>query len=102
MRKRDSFRMFTTERDAALLSLDRGKITAYCRKYSIPVPKNEENFWRGVHKAIANLESAPPERKEASRQWLKAHGSTPEIRLCYGAALQILSRPEPAPDMGGG
>ena len=81
MKKRDFIRVFKSERDAVFLSLDREKIIAHCNKYSVPVPENEEAFWRGVHKVIVNLNSAPPDRKEASRQWLAEHGSSPEIRL---------------------
>jgi hypothetical protein len=61
---------FVKERDAALLSLDRGKILAYCRKYQVHIPSNEKVFWAAIHKAKIALKSFPESEKEISRKWL--------------------------------
>lgn len=65
--KVDIVKRFIKERDEALLSLDRDKIEAYLRKYQVPVPQDDEVFWRGVHKAICEIESAPeyPQKGQA-------------------------------------
>lgn len=70
---------FCRERDEALLSLDKKKIEQYAKKYCIELPKDEEAFWRGVHKAICNIKSIPFEVRQKSADWLFEHGSTPEI-----------------------
>jgi len=70
---------FVKERDEALASLDRERIERYARKYGVHLPKSEEAFWRGVHKAICNIYSIPYETKRKSMEWLREHGSTPYI-----------------------
>lgn len=70
---------FVKERDEALLSLDKKKILAYSKKYSVKFPKNETAFWAGVHKAITALDSATEEQKQRSRDWLVANGFKPYI-----------------------
>lgn len=77
--KVDIVKRFIKERDEALLSLDRDKIEAYLRKYQVPVPRDDEVFWRGVHKAICEIESAPESAKRASEEWLREHGSSPVL-----------------------
>lgn len=67
------------DRDEALLSLNKGKIVAYCRKYGIPLPENETAFWAGVHKSIIALNAATKAQKEKSVLWLAEHGFTTEI-----------------------
>lgn len=75
--KVDIARGFIKERDEALLSLDRDKIEAYLRKYQVPVPQDDEVFWRGVHKAVCAIKNAPESAKKASKEWLREHGSNP-------------------------
>lgn len=70
---------FVKERNEALLSLDKDKILAYCKKYGAPIPKNETVFWAGIHKAILGLNAATQEQKEKSAAWLVEHGFKPEI-----------------------
>ena len=70
---------FIKERDEALLSLDKEKITKFLRKYGTPVPENETVFWAGVHKAIFHLDSANPGQKLKSMIWLVNHGFNPDI-----------------------
>ena len=67
------------ERDEAMLSLDKDKILAYCKKYGVPIPKNETVFWAVVHKTILYLNAATKEQKEKSAAWLVEHGFKPEI-----------------------
>lgn len=67
------------ERDEAMLSLDKDKIVAYCKKYGVPIQKNETVFWAGVHKTILYLNAATQEQKEKSAAWLVEHGFKPEI-----------------------
>ena len=46
---------FLKDRNEAFASGDEEKIKAYCKKYKIKIPENEEIFWAGVHKSICNL-----------------------------------------------
>ena len=68
------------ERNEALFSLDEKKIRRYCKKYKVTIPRDKEVFWRGIYKAICNVESAPQEVKEKAAEWLKEHVSTPKMR----------------------
>jgi len=70
---------FIEERNKALLSLDRGKIEEFGKKYGLTFPVGEEAFWRGVHKAICNIHTFPQEVRERSAEWLCEHGSTPSL-----------------------
>ena len=74
-----NMKKFAKERDNALLSLDKNKILAYCKKYDVPVPEDEEVFWAGVHKAIVNTTSISFEKKLVSIAWLREHGFSPNI-----------------------
>ena len=71
------FEQFKRERDAALLSLDRHQIAAYCRKYRVTMPTNEEVFWRAIHKARTANTALPMEARTTSKRWLIARGSEP-------------------------
>lgn len=71
---------FVQERNEALYSLDKEKIMAYCKKYSVPIPDNDEVFWVGVHKAIVHITSAPEPIRERSLVWLSRRGYSPEIK----------------------
>lgn len=73
---------FLRERDEALLSLDKEKIIAYCRKYGVQLERfsdNDEVFWRAVHKAICNITTMPEEVRARSEKWLYEHGSSPDV-----------------------
>ena len=71
---------FVKERNEALLSLDKKKIKAYMKKYHVQFePGNEVVFWAGFHKAIIGINSATPEQKQRSRDWLTAHGFKPHL-----------------------
>ena len=74
-----NMKKFVKERDEALLSLDKDKILAYCKKYGVRMPENETVFWAGVHKAIIYLDSATAEQKLDSMMWLIQHGFKPGI-----------------------
>lgn len=68
---------FIRERDAALRSLDKKKITAYMDKYGIDWrPLNELVFWAGVHKARLSSKGFTAAEKRASVEWLVDHGFT--------------------------
>lgn len=70
---------FVRERDAALRSLDKKKITAYMDKYGIDwKPMNELVFWAAVHKARMSARGFTPQEKKISAQWLTEHGFIPE------------------------
>lgn len=58
------------ERNAALFSLDRDTIIAYCEKYQIPVPDDGNAFWGGVCKAILNIPEAPEDVRKRATEWL--------------------------------
>ena len=70
---------FVKERDEALLSLDKNKILEYCKKYSVPIPDDEEVFWAGIHKARIHTNSIPLDAKLDSCMWLGEHGFRWEI-----------------------
>lgn len=75
---------YIQDRNEAFASMDKEKILAYCKKYKIKVPEDEETFWVGVHKAICNLflsENSPIslEQYNKSYEWLTERGHTPSI-----------------------
>ena len=75
---------FINDRYEAMLSLDKKKIIAYCNKYNISVPLDDEIFWAGVHKTICNLyfsENTRVTLKQytTSCDWLQKHGYSPFI-----------------------
>ena len=75
---------FVKERNDAFASMDEAKIKAYCKKYKIKIPEDENIFWMGVHKAVCNLylsDNSPItlEQYNKSYEWLAHHGSTPTI-----------------------
>jgi hypothetical protein len=53
---------FKRERNEALLSLDRAKIEAHMKKYAASIPKNDDVFWAGVHKARTAIPSLADSR----------------------------------------
>lgn len=76
---------FIQDRNEAIASVDKEKILAYCKKYKIKVPEDEEVFWAGVHKAVCNLflsENSPisSEQFNKSYDWLTERGYTPLIK----------------------
>ena len=75
---------FIDDRNKAFSSGSKEKIIAYCKKYHIAIPKDEEVFWAGVHKSICNLylmADSPINMKQyiASSDWLREHGYTESI-----------------------
>jgi hypothetical protein len=79
MREKKALKKFVKDRNEALLSLDRDKIVAYCRKYNVPIHENETVFWADVHKGIVAMDSATDEKKIESANWLIEHGFSPYI-----------------------
>ena len=74
-----NIKKFAQERDDALLSLDEKKIRTYGKKYGVPLPKDEQVFWAGIHKARTAITSFPEDEKERSRKWLIEHGFLPYV-----------------------
>lgn len=75
---------FIKDRDKAFSSMDKEKILAYCKKYDIQIPEDEDVFWAGVHKTVCNLfllENSPIsiEQYNKSYDWLTEHGYSPSI-----------------------
>lgn len=75
MRKDEiDIKAFVRERDAALRSLDKKKLTAYMDKYGVDWrPMNELVFWAAVHKARLSIRSFTAEEKRVSAKWLEEH-----------------------------
>lgn len=76
---------FIQDRNEAIASVDKEKILAYCKKYKIKVPEDDEVFWAGVHKAVCNLfllenSSINSEQFNKSYDWLTERGYTPLIK----------------------
>jgi hypothetical protein len=69
-----NFPEFVQDRNIALLSLDREKILAYCRKYGVNIAGDGEVFWAAVHKARMGVRGFPESEKQISREWLNKNG----------------------------
>ncbi len=65
---------FVKERNEAMLSLDKEKIAAYCKKYDVPIPENDQVFWAGVYKSILAIKSSPEHLRREANEWLDEHG----------------------------
>lgn len=74
MKITDAFEQFIKDRNDALLSLDKDKILAYCAKYGVSMPSDDETFWCGIHKAITGNVGLPYDFKKQSKQWLSERG----------------------------
>ncbi len=75
---------FIKDRDEAFASGDIAKVREYCKKYEIEIPKDENVFLAGMHKAICNMYLIPDskislDQYERSYNWLIANGYTPSI-----------------------
>ena len=75
---------FIKERNDAFVSMDKDKILAYCKKYNVHIPEDEEIFWAGVHKVVCNLfllEDSPISIKQYNKSydWLIEHGYSPSL-----------------------
>lgn len=71
---------YAKERNRAFLSLAEKKIRAFCKKWNLAVPQNEQAFWAGVHKVIYHTTAATAEQKANSAAWLLENGFSTEIR----------------------
>ena len=63
------------DRNEALLSLDENTIKAYCKKWEVPLPDNEQEFWEGVHVARIQVKNFPEKVKRESYAWLQKNKS---------------------------
>ena len=75
---------FIKDRNEAFASMDKDKIIAYCKKYRITIPDDENVFWAGVHKIICVLYSSDhssisKEQYDKSYEWLASHGYNPTM-----------------------
>ena len=76
---------FIKDRNEAFSSMDEEKIKAYCKKYDIYIPEDEETFWAGIHKAVCALfdcENSPitGEQYNKSHDWLLDRGYSLDIQ----------------------
>ena len=70
---------FLTDRNEALLSLDKKKILAYYKKWDVDIskmPKDDVDFlfWVSIHKARTALKTLPMEARIYSKKWLHGAG----------------------------
>lgn len=72
---------FIKDRDAALFSMDKEKILAFCREYGVSMPSNDLVFWAGIHKAICTLATSSQAQKKISKKWLLDHGFSSDIKF---------------------
>lgn len=82
--KMSKIKTFIEDRNEVFASGDIDKIKAYCRKYKIEIPEDEEVFLAGVHKSVCNLyllDDSPVtlEQFNKSFDWLNEHGYSPSI-----------------------
>lgn len=75
---------FIKDRNEAVASGDIEKVRAYCKKYDIEIPEDENIFKASMHKAICNMYLMPDskislEQYNRSYEWLIANGYTPSI-----------------------
>ena len=75
----DRLKKYVKERNKAMFSLDEKKIKAFCRKWGVPIPENENVFWAGVHKVILHTTASTDAQKAHSLLWLVMHGFSPNI-----------------------
>ena len=73
---------FEKERNEAFASMNKDKIIAYCKKYDIYIPEDENVFWAGVHKTVCYLfllKNTPINTDQYlySYHWLKRNGYIP-------------------------
>jgi hypothetical protein len=70
---------FSSEFDAAFLSLDENVIRAVLKKWDLEdrIPDDPLLFWPGVHRIRTMLTSLPYEARLLSRNWLFAHDLEP-------------------------
>lgn len=77
---------FIKDRTEAFSSGDKETVIAYCNKYGIEIPDNEEIFEASIHKVICNMyimEDSPItiEQYNKSYNWLIEHGFSPSINV---------------------
>ena len=65
---------FVKDRDEAIKSLDATKILDFNRKYNIPLPDSQLDFWGGVHKARLQIHDLSDEERQKSVDWLVENG----------------------------
>lgn len=71
----DELQRYVESRDAALLSLDEGRIRALCREANgNELSSDPVVFWGSVHKAITACKNLPIEFRRESKSWLDEHG----------------------------
>lgn len=75
---------FIKDRNEAVASGDIEKVRAYCKKYDIEIPEDENIFKASMHKAVCNMYLMPDskislEQYNRSYEWLIANGYTPSI-----------------------
>ena len=74
-----NIKKFVKDRDEAIKSLDANKILNFNRKYNIPLPDSQLDFWGGVHKARLQIKDLSEEEKQNSINWLVENGFRADI-----------------------
>lgn len=65
---------FVKERNEALFSFDREKITSYLSKYGTQFPDNDDVFWGSVAKAVMSITNAPEDARQKAKNILDKLG----------------------------
>lgn len=84
MKQKFNFNSWLKDRDTALFSFDIEKMTAYCRKYGLPMPPydhpdREKIIRGGMAKAVLQIRTAPEEVRAKARQLLDEYNFSYDI-----------------------
>ena len=84
MKQKLNFNAWLKDRDEALFSLDVEKMTAYSKKYGLPMPPDslpnrEKIILGGMAKAVLQIRAAPEEVKARARRILDRYGFTYDL-----------------------
>lgn len=75
---------FSKERDNAFIDFVKtgktDKVMKYCRKYGVPIPKDEDVMAAGIYKAVQHCTNIPEEIKVLAMQKCFDIGFNPEMR----------------------
>lgn len=72
---------YIKERDEALLSLEKEKIIAFCKKYNLPYAKKDKVFWAEVYKCIFHINASSAQQKLNAQCWLIENGFATDIEV---------------------
>ena len=79
----DDMKQFRYDRDDAMTTAvmddDWDAVRRYCRKYKVPLPKDERVMKAGIYKAVQEIITMPQEVKDTARQKCIALGFKPTM-----------------------